>query len=82
LFPQSWMAKVMYFFAKCKVVHIYNMIIFHVPWIFEWWITIYNVSRKFIITQILYYILIIVQTYSKIMMNTKIQNQMDVNLFT
>jgi hypothetical protein len=44
--------QVMYFMQNviiCKVVHTYNMIIFHVPWIFEWWITTYYVIGKFII---------------------------------
>jgi hypothetical protein len=58
----------------CKVVHIYKMIIFHVPWTFEWQITIYNVIRELIIAHMCYntyHIFTIVQTYSKFMMNTK-----------
>jgi hypothetical protein len=60
------------------------MIIYHVPWTFEWQITIYNDIGEFIIAHIYYntyYILIIIQTYNKIM-NTKIQNEMVANLFT
>ncbi len=54
------------------------------PWTFEWQITIYNDIGELIIVHIYYntyYILIIIQTYNKIM-NTKIQNEMVANLFT
>jgi hypothetical protein len=54
------------------------MIIFHATWTFKRQITIYNVIGELIIAYInynTYYILTIVQTYDKIMTNTKIQNQ-------
>jgi hypothetical protein len=38
----------------CKVAHIYKMISFHVPWTFEWQITIYNVIGEFITAHIYY----------------------------
>jgi hypothetical protein len=73
--------QVMYFFTNCNrlsIVHNFKMIIFHVTWTFERQITIYNVIGELIIAYInynTYYILTIVQTYDKIMMNTKIQDQ-------